>query len=73
MNGNGYKILSTGSFIFLQQDFTAIIFLCSPHFTYFCTPHLVVVAQPVRASDCGSEGRGFESHQPPKNPRILCK
>jgi hypothetical protein len=25
----------------------------------------VVVAQLVRASDCGSEGRGFESHQPP--------
>ncbi len=23
------------------------------------------VAQLVRASDCGSEGRGFETHQPP--------
>ena len=23
------------------------------------------VAQLVRASDCGSEGRGFESHHPP--------
>ncbi len=27
---------------------------------------MVVVAQSVRASDCGSEGRGFESHLPPK-------
>ena len=25
----------------------------------------VEVAQLVRASDCGSEGRGFESHLPP--------
>lgn len=27
--------------------------------------HMVVVAQLVRASDCGSEGRGFETPQPP--------
>ncbi len=27
---------------------------------------MVAVAQSVRASDCGSEGRGFESHRPPK-------
>ena len=26
----------------------------------------VVLAQLVRASDCGSEGRGFEPHIPPK-------
>jgi hypothetical protein len=26
---------------------------------------LVVIAQLVRASDCGSEGRGFEPHWPP--------
>ena len=26
---------------------------------------MVVVAQLVRASDCGSEGRGFEPHQSP--------
>lgn len=26
----------------------------------------VVVAQLVRASDCDSEGRGFEPHHPPK-------
>ena len=27
---------------------------------------MVVVAQLVRASDCGSEGRGFETHHPPQ-------
>ena len=27
--------------------------------------YMVTVAQSVRASVCGSEGRGFESHQPP--------
>ena len=27
---------------------------------------MVVVAQLVRAPDCGSGGRGFESHHPPK-------
>ena len=26
---------------------------------------MVVIAQLVRASDCGSEGRGFEPHFPP--------
>ena len=26
---------------------------------------MVVVAQQVRVADCGSEGRGFESHLPP--------
>ena len=35
---------------------------------------MVVVAQLVRASDCGSEGRRFEPGQPPKNPRLIgCK
>ena len=47
------------------------------HFTYFCTPKMVAVAQLVRASDCDSEGRGFEPHHPPKfnqvnNLSILC-
>ena len=28
---------------------------------------MVVVAQLVRASVCGTEGRGFEPHLPPKN------
>jgi hypothetical protein len=28
--------------------------------------NMVVLAQLVRASDCGSEGRGFEPHIPPK-------
>ena len=33
---------------------------------------MVDIAQLVSASDCGSEGRGFESHYPPqKNRRYL--
>ncbi len=31
---------------------------------------MVVVAQLVRASDCGSEGRGFEPHLPPEIKEI---
>jgi hypothetical protein len=35
----------------------------------FLRAETVDVAQLVRASDCGSEGRGFKSHLPPqKNP-----
>ena len=29
------------------------------------TNYMVDVAQSVRVTDCGSEGRGFESHLPP--------
>ncbi len=32
---------------------------------------MVVVAQLVRAPDCGSGGRGFESHHPPKKKGAL--
>ena len=31
---------------------------------------MVAVAQLVRAPDCGSGGRGFETHQPPKKKLI---
>ena len=34
--------------------------------SYICTQKTVIVAQLVRASDCGSEGRGFETHHSPK-------
>ncbi len=48
MKGNYLKY----SFIFYEKAF--YIFLL-PEIT-------VVIAQLVRASDCGSEGRGFEPH-----------
>ena len=35
---------------------------------YICRHEMVVVAQLVRASVCGTEGRGFETHLPPKSP-----
>ena len=40
---------------------------------YICTRNMVVVAQLVRVSVCGTEGRGFESRLPPKskNPSHL--
>ena len=31
---------------------------------------MVAIAQLVRASDCGSEGRGFEPHWLPVTPEI---
>ena len=31
----------------------------------------VVLAQLVRASDCGSEGRGFEPHIPPQGENLI--
>jgi hypothetical protein len=45
---------------------------------YICTAiekcnNTVVVAQLVRASDCGSEGRGFKSHLPPKNTGLTIR
>jgi hypothetical protein len=43
---------------------------------YICASNLwiytVVVAQLVRASVCGTEGRGFEPHLPP-NKKKLCR
>ena len=34
---------------------------------YLCTANLMVgIAQLVRVSDCGPEGRGFDPHFPPK-------
>ena len=37
---------------------------------YICTRKQTVdVAQLVRAPDCGSVGRGFESHLPPQNEK----
>ena len=44
------------------------LFFTNFQFAYFCR-YPVAVAQLVRASDCGSEGRGFETHQSPcKSP-----
>ena len=34
------------------------------------TEQMVGVAQLVRVPDCGSEGRGFESHLPPKRKEV---
>ena len=44
-------------------DFEKFVYLCGPHNT-------VPVVQLVRASDCGSECRGFESHQAPDDKPV---
>ena len=43
-------------------------------FIYTFAPEMiemVVLAQLVRASDCGSEGRGFEPHIPPQRENLI--
>ena len=47
----------------MRNDLNA--FACHSKFSYFCVLFMEDVAQLVRASDCGSEGRGFEAlHSP---------
>ena len=41
-----------------------IIWLLQTKYRIF-VPQMVLIAQQVRASDCGSEGRGFEPHWVP--------
>lgn len=46
--------------------FLCEIFAESKNVCTFAASKMVNVAQSVRASDCGSEGRGFEPHLSPK-------
>jgi hypothetical protein len=46
----------------LQKDL-----LLKHFFSYICSLNTEVVAQLVRALDCGSRGRGFETHHPPSD------
>ena len=49
-------------YFFAIQDYTLQPFF----FALYLPTIMVVVAQLVRAPDCGSGGRGFETHLPPK-------
>ena len=62
---------STTKFNFLLISLPKILVI-SQKVCYLCTRLKVmeVVAQSVRASDCGSEGRGFEPHLPPRQSRF---
>ncbi len=53
-------ILKKNSFKYFQKVFK------TKKNCIFAPPKMVVVAQLVRALDCGSRGRGFKSHLPPK-------
>ena len=37
----------------------------------FAASFMAIIAQVVRVPDCGSEGRGFESHWSPKNRKSI--
>ena len=59
----------------MQKPQKNCLFLCYiKDYPYLCTAfekctNMVAVVQLVRASDCGSECRGFESHLPPAKKR----
>ena len=60
------KVNLGGFFLFRSRA----AYLCSQSSSVYLPPHTVVVAQLVRAPDCGSGGRGFETHLPPhRKPR----
>ena len=50
-----------------------VLFGQSKKNSYLCTrkTNMVPVVQLVRASDCGSECRGFESHRAPQQDETL--
>ena len=67
----GISSRQTTTFKFFTQNSCTernFVYLCSP---IWGIPHwgnnMVVVAQLVRALVCGTRGRGFESHLPPKS------
>ena len=44
-------------------------YLLLPYYLLLITSNMVGVAQLVRASGCGPEGRGFESHYSPQRKK----
>ena len=46
-----------------------LILHATPNYLLLLSLKMVAIAQLVRASDCGSEGRGFEPHWLPKNKK----
>jgi hypothetical protein len=51
--------------IFFQKRFAEVNFSC----IFATAKQMVVVAQLVRASVCGTEGRGFEPRLPPRKQK----
>ena len=43
----------------------------STNYIFLLSHKMVAIAQLVRASDCGSEGRGFEPHWLPQKTKTL--
>ena len=60
------KRITTKSVIEMKAKGEKIAMLTAYDYTFALEIiEMVVLAQLVRASDCGSEGRGFEPHIPP--------
>ena len=70
---NGPFYLNRGAKILIGQIWhkTNSNFCTNGFFGLTLHPETVDVAQLVRVPDCGSEGRGFESHLPPKIEKAL--
>ena len=49
-----------------------LILYAMPNYLLLQSIKTVAIAQLVRASDCGSEGRGFEPHWLPKKIKTFC-
>jgi len=57
------------NFILIEQGNT--IFAPAFEAQSICSDFMVVVAQLVRAPVCGTGGRGFEPHLPPRKVRLF--
>ena len=49
-----------------------LILHAMPNYLLLLSFKMVAIAQLVRASDCGSEGRGFEPHWLPQKQKTFC-
>lgn len=58
------KVLGVCFLIVFQK--IPIHILQNRYFSYFCSPKMEGIAQLVRATVCGTVGRGFETHYSPK-------
>ena len=61
-----FTLLNKNSCIFKKK----CIFAVQLEKSFRISNYMVVIAQLVRASVCGTEGRGFEPHSPPREVSI---
>ena len=66
--GAGFSVFGFSACVGILQIKKFVVFLQACLGASLLTREMVHVAQLVRASDCGSEGRGFEPHPAPRRP-----